>query len=191
MVVRTVLSAVRRHGGNPVRVLARILLAVCVASLAAGAGRAAQAEPGFAPGLYEIELRIGMPHVLRVGEPRRLLRCVSAAELETGSAFSVLSENPLRACPLADYRSSGGAARYRIVCPGANAAGQEHASIPAIHWPSFTTERPAAPRPRPQTSPTRAVPAWSARPCRGRSSASKRARAIRCVPDRLFSSWKR
>ena len=125
MLIRTMTDAVRRHVWMPTRVLAQILLATCVASLGAGAGRAAPLESGFTPGLYEIELRIGMPHVLRVGESRQLRRCLSAAELESGSAFFVLSENPLGACKLVDYRAAGGVARYRIVCPGANAAGAE------------------------------------------------------------------
>lgn len=102
-----------------------IVLTACVFAPGAGAARAAALDTGFSPGLYEIEVRIGMPHVLRVGEPHQVRRCVSAADLESGSAFFVLSEHPLQACALVDYRAAAGVARYRIVCPGPNAAGAE------------------------------------------------------------------
>jgi hypothetical protein len=81
--------------------------------------------PAVAPGLYEIEVRLGLPNVLEVGPPTRLTRCLTGAEIESGRAFFVRSENPLRACELTDYAATGTAVRYRIRCPGPNAASAE------------------------------------------------------------------
>src|SRR5262245_29604069 len=91
-----------------------------------GATPAAHAEPpDVAPGLYDIEVRIGLPNVLEVAPPTTLRRCLTAAEIESGQAFFVRSENPLRACAPTDYAATGTAMRYRIRCPGPNAASAE------------------------------------------------------------------
>jgi hypothetical protein len=83
-------------------------------------------EPqALAPGLYDIEIRIDLPHVLEVAPPKRVTRCLTASAIESGRAFFVLSENPIRACPLTDYRATTTTARYRIRCPGPNAASAE------------------------------------------------------------------
>ncbi len=86
----------------------------------------AEAEPGaLAPGLYDIEVRINLPYVLEVSPPKRLMRCLTASAIESGQAFFVLSENPIKACPLTDYQATPTTAHYRIRCPGANAASAE------------------------------------------------------------------
>lgn len=86
----------------------------------------AGAEPrAFAPGLYDIEVRLSLPYVLEVSPSKRLARCLTASAIESGRAFFVLSENPIRACPLSDYRATTTTARYRIHCPGPNAASAE------------------------------------------------------------------
>jgi Protein of unknown function (DUF3617) len=93
-----------------------------------GAFLATPADTGplpFAPGLYEIEVRLGLPNVLEVAPPRRLLRCLTASEIESGRVFFVRSENPIRACALADYEATGTTVRYRISCLGPNAASAE------------------------------------------------------------------
>jgi hypothetical protein len=54
-----------------------------------------------------------------------LTRCLTASAIESGQAFFVLSENPIRACPVTDYRATPTTARYDIRCPGANAASAE------------------------------------------------------------------
>ena len=81
--------------------------------------------PAFRPGLYNIEVRLELPYVLDVSPPRRLTRCLTASAIKSGRAFFVLSENPISACPLSDYRATGTTARYRIRCPGPNAASAE------------------------------------------------------------------
>jgi hypothetical protein len=87
-----------------------------------GAIPADAGPPAVAPGLYDIEVRLGLPNVLEVGPPTRLRRCLTAAEIESGRAFFVRSENPLRACALTDHVATGTSVRYRIACPGPNAA---------------------------------------------------------------------
>jgi hypothetical protein len=94
------------------------LLALAVLLAAAG-------PPGVAPGLYDIEVRLGLPNVLEVGPPTKLRRCVTSGEIESGQAFFVRSENPLRACALTDYAATGTSVRYRIRCPGPNEASAE------------------------------------------------------------------
>ena len=54
-----------------------------------------------------------------------MTRCLTADAIESGQAFFVLSENPIRACPLTDVRATPTTTRYRISCPGANAASAE------------------------------------------------------------------
>jgi hypothetical protein len=90
--------------------------------LAAGAAPAAAEPPGLVPGLYAIEVRLGLPNVLVVGPPRQLTRCVTAGEIASGRAFFVRSENPIGACEQVDVAVTGTAVRYRIRCPGPNAS---------------------------------------------------------------------
>jgi len=78
------------------------------------------AEPALTPGLYDVEVRISLPNVQDVAAPAVVTRCVTAADLETGQAFSVLSDNPLKTCPLLDYQATADSATYRIACPGPN-----------------------------------------------------------------------
>ena len=86
----------------------------------------AEAEPpGLTPGLYDIEVRINLPYVLEVSPPKRLTRCLTSSAIDSGQAFFVLSENPIRVCPISDYRTTATTAHYRILCPGANAASAE------------------------------------------------------------------
>ena len=86
----------------------------------------AEAEPpGLTPGLYDIEVRINLPYVLEVSPPKRLTRCLTSSAIDSGQAFFVLSENPIRVCPISDYRATATTAQYRIRCPGANAASAE------------------------------------------------------------------
>jgi hypothetical protein len=72
------------------------------------------------PGLYEVEVRITLPNVQDVAEPRRLTRCVSRADLQSGQAFFVLSDNPLKDCSMLDYQVTADTTVYRIACPGPN-----------------------------------------------------------------------
>ena len=92
--------------------------AATLAALAAATGLAA--DPVLAPGLYEVEVRISLPNVQDVAAPAVLNRCVTASDLESGQAFFVLSDNPLKNCPLLDYRTTADSAAYRIACPGPN-----------------------------------------------------------------------
>lgn len=95
-----------------------IAQASAVALFAATMTRAA--EPELAPGLYEVEVRIALPNVQDVAAPVSSTRCVASADLQSGQAFVILSDNPLKACALIDYQASGDTATYRIACPGPN-----------------------------------------------------------------------
>ena len=100
--------------------MAHVLRLLALVSVLADAG-----VPAVAPGLYDIEVRLGLPNVLEVGPPTKLRRCLTSADMESGQAFFVRSENPLRACALTDYAVTGTSVRYRIRCPGPNAASAE------------------------------------------------------------------
>ena len=89
-----------------------------VATLAASWSGAA--DPLLTPGLYRVEVRISLPNVQDVAEPLVVTRCVGPADLESGQAFFVLSDNPLKNCGLLEYRPSADTAIYRIACPGPN-----------------------------------------------------------------------
>ena len=78
------------------------------------------AETSLAPGLYQIEVRLMLPNVEHAAAPFVVTRCVSPADLESGKAFPVLSNNPLRSCDLLDYQATDGTISYRIACPGPN-----------------------------------------------------------------------
>jgi hypothetical protein len=95
-----------------------IARASLVAALAATG--AVAADPFLTPGLYQVEVRIMLPNVQDAAAPVAVTRCISSADLESGTAFSILSKNPLRNCDLLDYQVSEGAATYRIACPGPN-----------------------------------------------------------------------
>jgi uncharacterized protein DUF3617 len=78
------------------------------------------ADPTLSPGLYQVEVRISLPNVQDVAAPLVLKRCIVRADLESGRAFFVLSDNPLKTCDLVDYEATADTAIYRIVCPGPN-----------------------------------------------------------------------
>ena len=89
-----------------------------VGALAAtGAGAA---DSLLTPGLYQVEIRIALPNVQDVAAPMVLIRCVSPADLKSGQAFFVLSDNPIKNCALLDYEVTADTAIYRIACPGPN-----------------------------------------------------------------------
>jgi uncharacterized protein DUF3617 len=94
-----------------------LLLAACLWPSLASAD-----PPPLQPGLYEVTYTLELPNVVATGVgPSTFRRCITTEDLRTGSAFGVLGENPIRACPLQDYSISAGRALYRIECPGPNA----------------------------------------------------------------------
>ena len=97
---------------------AGIARAGTIAALMAFASAAANSL--LIPGLYQVEVRIVLPNVQNAAAPVVVTQCVSAADLDSGRAFSLLSANPLKNCDLLDYQMTDGAATYRIACPGPN-----------------------------------------------------------------------
>ena len=71
-------------------------------------------------GLYQIEVMIALPNVQNVAVPISITQCITAENITSGRAFFVLSDNPLQACELVDYRPAQNSFTYRIVCPGPN-----------------------------------------------------------------------
>lgn len=98
----------------------RIVLtaASVIAALAVTASNAA--DSSLTPGLYQIEVRISLPNVQDVAAPLVETRCISSGDVESGQAFFVLSDNPLKSCELVDYEATAGSAIYRIACAGPN-----------------------------------------------------------------------
>ena len=96
-------------------VIARVSVAVALSATGAGAS-----ESFVTPGLYRIEVRIALPNVQDVAAPIALTRCIRPADLESGQAFFVRSDNPLRNCDQIDYQVRAYTVSYRIACPGPN-----------------------------------------------------------------------
>jgi hypothetical protein len=80
----------------------------------------AAADSSLTPGLYQVEVRISLPNVQDVAAPLVVTRCLGLEDLQTGRAFSILSDNPLKTCDQVDYQATAGTAIYRIVCAGPN-----------------------------------------------------------------------
>lgn len=92
----------------------------CHALLLAGvlALTPARADTGLRPGLYDVSIEIGMPHLdenLRYAT-RRERRCI--AGLDLASAFPVLEEPGLRHCRLEEGGANDGVATYVLRCAG-------------------------------------------------------------------------
>lgn len=98
----------------------RLLLGGAAAITALVGGAANAADLLLTPGLYQVEVRISLPNVQDVAAPLVLTRCVGVADLQSGRAFFVLSDNPLKDCDQLDYQTTADTATYRIVCPGPN-----------------------------------------------------------------------
>jgi hypothetical protein len=94
------------------------LLITSVAAILATSTNAA--ELALSPGLYRVEVRISLPNVQDVAAPLVVDRCIVRADVESGRAFLILSDNPLKACDLVDYEATADTAIYRIACPGPN-----------------------------------------------------------------------
>ena len=78
------------------------------------------ADPALRPGLYEVEVRISLPNVGEAAPPNMVARCITPDDVRSGQAFFILSDNPLKQCPVLDYQTSAFAVGYRIECPGPN-----------------------------------------------------------------------
>lgn len=72
------------------------------------------------PGLYQVEVRISLPNVENAAPPTIVTQCLASDDLQSGRAFFVLSDNPLKQCALLDYRFTSDIAAYRIACAGPN-----------------------------------------------------------------------
>jgi hypothetical protein len=100
---------------DPVAFLAASGLVAALAATGSGA-----ADLSLTPGLYQVEVRVGVPNVQDAAAPQVLTRCIRPDDLKSGQAFFVLSDNPLKRCQLVDYQATADAALYRIVCAGQN-----------------------------------------------------------------------
>jgi Protein of unknown function (DUF3617) len=80
------------------------------------------AARGLVPaGLYEIIVTQELPNVAKAGEPVKLQACLTKKIIESGAAFHVRSENPIRECPISGLRFNDDELIYRINCPQPNA----------------------------------------------------------------------
>lgn len=98
----------------------RTLFAAASVIAAFTSAGAEAADPRLVPGLYRVEVRIGLPNVQDTVPPTVLTRCIGNTDLQSGRAFFVLSDNPLKKCDLLDYQATADKAVYRIACPGPN-----------------------------------------------------------------------
>ncbi len=103
------------------RIQRQIVVSVSgAACLIAAASLAADAT--WRPGLYSVEVRIGMQNAPPVAPPMFGKRCLTSADFENGGAFGVLSDNSIKTCPVFDFELDKSTASFQIACPGPNAA---------------------------------------------------------------------
>lgn len=89
-----------------------------------GAGVLVTTAAGPVPGLYEVAVRLELPHV--AASPETWVRLCLGADFVP----RVLSgNNPLAACPVADLARDAAGVRFTIRCPGGNAARAEGAFV--------------------------------------------------------------
>lgn len=72
------------------------------------------------PGRYRIEVNLSLPNVLYRAEPLIRFQCLTPATVADGTAFAILSENPLRACGITQYTVGMASITYRVACHGPN-----------------------------------------------------------------------
>jgi hypothetical protein len=96
--------------------------ALVVLSLLVAHADPTAARVALTPGLYDVHVETALPNTYNSALRTTVRHCITAADLATGRAFFVFSETPLRACALQDYDAHQATVRYRITCPGPNAA---------------------------------------------------------------------
>jgi Protein of unknown function (DUF3617) len=76
-----------------------------------------------APGLYEVRVRLDLPHIEGAAASKLAMLCVPAEDSAGTHGLIPLSDNnPLANCPVVQVRQQGSALAFDIVCPGGNAA---------------------------------------------------------------------
>ena len=75
------------------------------------------------PGLYEVAVKLELPHLENTTAKRTATICVSDADRNGSRGLAVLSENnPLARCPVSNVSESGDSLTFDIACEGGNAA---------------------------------------------------------------------
>ena len=73
-------------------------------------------------GLYDVEVRLELPHVEDLNMRKRAAVCVTA-DGEGGRGLGALGDNnPLSGCPASNVRRGGNVLAFDVVCEGTNAA---------------------------------------------------------------------
>jgi hypothetical protein len=83
------------------------------------------AEPQRSPmsGLYEVDVRLELPHIEEWAVKKRAILCISDDEGDGRRGLVVLSDNnPLATCPASNVRRNRDVLTFDIICEGRNAA---------------------------------------------------------------------
>lgn len=84
---------------------------------------AGQRDDLLQPGLYDVEVRLVLPHLSEHTRVRTQRVCIVAAEVEpTRGLGSLSTNNPLAACRRSAVRPNNETLTFDIRCPGGNAA---------------------------------------------------------------------
>jgi hypothetical protein len=103
--------------------LLRLVGAIILGGVLAGAAQAEEATALLQAGSYDVTYRLELPHVERWAVDRTRTICVAAAGAAGTAPLPVLSgNNPLATCPSRNIRREGATLRFDIVCEGRNAA---------------------------------------------------------------------
>ncbi len=102
-----------------------VLIAISLGNVFAPLGSWAM-EP-LRAGLYEIRVRLELPHIDSAAATSLEKRCYGREEAPGTQPFAVLSQNnPLANCPISNVHQAGDRLTFDVACSGLNAA-QGHA----------------------------------------------------------------
>jgi len=73
-------------------------------------------------GQYDVGVRLELPHVENAGTAKTSTLCVTNGADGTHGLKVLSDNNPLADCPASEVQERDGTLKFRIVCPGGNAA---------------------------------------------------------------------
>src|SRR5262245_55194656 len=97
------------------------IVALVMASSAAPLGLAAAESVRLQPGLYEVDVRLELPHLEYTTTSRLKTLCLTSVGVGGNPGFAVLSENnPLAGCPISNVHYGDVHVTFDILCEGSN-----------------------------------------------------------------------
>ncbi|MGH6816576.1 MAG: DUF3617 domain-containing protein [Hyphomicrobiaceae bacterium] len=84
-------------------------------------GLAAAESPWLLPGLYEVDVRLELPHIENTTPPQIETLCLTDTGIKNNGGFAVLSQNnSLAHCPISNVDRLDNRLTFDILCEGSN-----------------------------------------------------------------------